>query len=85
MTVDFIDAKLYNKDKIRQEDNTTIKQEVNKMKYPIGTNFYGWNLKEQVILGYMNFKGQEETGLVGALNGIRSSLTKYTSQAGLFC
>ena len=29
------------------------------MKHPIGTNFYGWNLKEQVILGYMNFKGQE--------------------------
>lgn len=29
------------------------------MKYPIGTNFYGWNLKEQVILGYMNFKGQD--------------------------
>lgn len=29
------------------------------MKYPIGTNFYGWNLKEQIILGYMNFKGQE--------------------------
>lgn len=29
------------------------------MKYPIGTNFYGWNLKKQVILGYMNFKGQE--------------------------
>ena len=29
------------------------------MKYPIGTNFYGWNLKEQVILGYMNFKGEQ--------------------------
>ena len=29
------------------------------MKYPVGTNFYGWNLREQIILGYMNFKGQE--------------------------
>lgn len=29
------------------------------MKYPIGTNFYNWNLKQQVILGYMNFKGEQ--------------------------
>ena len=29
------------------------------MKYLIGTRFQGWNLKEQSILGYTNFKGQE--------------------------
>ena len=29
------------------------------MKYPIGTKFYGWNLKEQIILAHVNFKGKE--------------------------